>query len=157
MPADELAALYHKCWKIETAYDEMKTHLLGSGALLRSKTPELAHQEFGGLMLAHYAVRRLTHEAAQRVGDDPDRLSFQHATYVVRRLIHPGAFPPRGETSNDGGDVLGEILEERVASSRGRTRPRGIQRKMSGYPIRARGPLSRRIRDRIPELCPIFP
>ena len=96
-PADELAALYHERWEIETAYDEVKTHLLGPGALLRSKTPELARQEFEGLMLAHYAVRRLIHEAAQRVGEDPDRLSFQHATHVVRRrLIHPGAFPPEG-------------------------------------------------------------
>lgn len=36
-----------------------------------------------------------------------------------------------------------EILEERVASSRGRSRPRGVKRKMSGYKLRARGALSR--------------
>jgi len=33
---------------------------------------------------------------------------------------------------------LDEILEERVASSRGRQIPRGVKRKMSGYPLRPR-------------------
>jgi hypothetical protein len=36
--------------------------------------------------------------------------------------------------------VLDEILEERVASSRGRQVPRGVKRKMSVYPLRPRTP-----------------
>jgi hypothetical protein len=36
--------------------------------------------------------------------------------------------------------VLDEILEERVASSRGRRVPRGVKRKMSGYQLRSRAP-----------------
>ncbi len=36
--------------------------------------------------------------------------------------------------------VLDEILEERAASSRGRQVPRGVKRKMSGYPLRPRTP-----------------
>jgi hypothetical protein len=38
--------------------------------------------------------------------------------------------------------VLDEILEERVASSRGRRVPRGLKRKMSGYKLRPRSPQS---------------
>ena len=38
-PAAELAAPYHERWEIETAHDEVKTHLLGPEASLRSKTP----------------------------------------------------------------------------------------------------------------------
>jgi len=34
--------------------------------------------------------------------------------------------------------VLDEIAEERVVSSRGRHIPRGVKQKMSNYPIRAR-------------------
>jgi len=34
--------------------------------------------------------------------------------------------------------VLGEILQERVASSRGRRNPRGVKRKMSSFPLRPR-------------------
>ena len=36
--------------------------------------------------------------------------------------------------------MLDEILEERVASSRGRQVPRGVKRKMSNYKLRPRTP-----------------
>lgn len=36
--------------------------------------------------------------------------------------------------------VLDEILEERVVSSRGKRNKRGVKRKMSNYPIRAKAP-----------------
>ena len=96
-PATELAALYHERWESENAYDEVKTHLLGPGTLLRSKTPDLVRQEVDGLMLAYYAVRRLIHAAARQADEDPDRLSFVHAVRVIRRRIqNPGAFSPGG-------------------------------------------------------------
>jgi Insertion element 4 transposase N-terminal/Transposase DDE domain len=86
-PAAELAALYHERWEIEGALDELKTHLRGARVILRSKTPELVRQEFWGLLLAHFAVRGLMHEAALRADEDPDRLSFSHAVRVVRRKL----------------------------------------------------------------------
>lgn len=99
-PAAELAALYHERWEIETALDELKTHLRGSRIVMRSKTPDLVKQEFYGLMMAHYAVRGLMHEAALKAGEDPDRLSFLHAVRVVRRKIARFAsIPPSGQES----------------------------------------------------------
>jgi hypothetical protein len=86
-PATELAALYHERWEIETALDEFKTHLRGAKIVLRSKKPDLVRQEFYGLMMAHFAVRKLMHEAAIRANVDPDELSFVHAVRVVRRKI----------------------------------------------------------------------
>ncbi len=44
-------------------------------------------QEFWGLLLAHFAVRGLMHEAALRAEVDPDRLSFLYAVRVVRRKL----------------------------------------------------------------------
>lgn len=94
-PAKELAALYHERWEIETALDELKTHLRGSKIVLRSKKPDLVRQEFYGLMMAHFAVRGLMHEAALKADEDPDRLSFIHAVRVVRRKLPLlSAFPP---------------------------------------------------------------
>jgi hypothetical protein len=84
-PAAELAALYHERWEIEGALAELKTRLRGARVVLRSKAPELVRQEFWGLLLAHFAVRGLMHEAALRADEDPDRLSFSHAVRVVRR------------------------------------------------------------------------
>ncbi len=86
-PAEELAQLYQQRWEIETAFDELKTHLRGSRMCLRSKTPELVRQEFYGLMLAHFAVRGLMHEAAQKANVDPDELSFTHSLRVLRRTL----------------------------------------------------------------------
>jgi hypothetical protein len=96
-PATELAALYHDRWEIETALDELKTHLRGARIVLRSKTPDLVRQEFYGLLMAHFAIRGLMHEAALHSGEDPDRLSFLHAVRVVRRKMAAfGAIPPSG-------------------------------------------------------------
>jgi hypothetical protein len=96
-PAAELAALYHERWEIETAFDELKTHLRGARIVLRSKTPELVRQELYGLLLAHFAIRALMHEAALKGGEDPDRLSFLHAVRVVRRRLSTWhAIPPSG-------------------------------------------------------------
>jgi hypothetical protein len=97
-PAEELAALYHERWEIETAFDELKTHLRGAKIVLRSKTPDLVRQEFFGLMMAHFAIRGLMHEAALKADQDPDRLSFLHAVRVVRRKLHLyAAIPPSAE------------------------------------------------------------
>jgi len=99
-PAQELAALYHERWEIETALDELKTHLRGARIVLRSKTPDLVRQEFYGLLMAHFAVRALMHEAALKANVDPDRLSFVHAVRVVRRKLPAfNAIPPCAEES----------------------------------------------------------
>ena len=63
--------------------------------VLRSKTPDLVRQEFYGLMMAHFAIRGLMHEAALKADEDPDRLSFLHAVRVIRRkLPRFAAIPP---------------------------------------------------------------
>jgi hypothetical protein len=86
-PAEELAALYHERWEFETALDEFKTHMRGARTVLRSQTPELLKQEVYGLLLAHFALRGLMHEAALAAGRDPDRISFTHTVNVVRRTL----------------------------------------------------------------------
>jgi len=97
-PAAELAALYHERWEIETALDELKTHLRGAQIVLRSKTPELVRQEFFGLLMAHFAIRGLMHEAALKAHEDPDRISFLHSVRVVqRRMARYNAIPPSAE------------------------------------------------------------
>ena len=127
-PAAELAAHDHERREIATAHDEVKTNLPGSEARLRSKMPDLLLQELHGLMLARFAVRRLIHEAAGSVGEDPDRLSFLHAVRVVgRRTIHL-----RASLRSGGNPLKRDILEERAISSRGQ-----VKRKMSTFGYRA--------------------
>ena len=84
-PAAELAALYPERWEIESALDELKTHQRGPRAVLRSKSPEGVLQEVYGLLLTHYAIRRVMHDAALSAGIDPDRLSFVRSLRAARR------------------------------------------------------------------------
>ena len=98
--AEELARLYHERWQIETAFDELKTHTRGPRVVLRSKTPDLVLQEFYGLLLAHYAVRSIMHEAALKAEIDPDDLSFVHSIRVIRRdILGSGSFPPSADSA----------------------------------------------------------
>jgi hypothetical protein len=97
--ARELAALYHERWEIETAFGELKTYLRGSKIVLRSKTPDLVLQEIYGLLMAHFAIRGIMHEAALKATEDPDRLSFIHAVRVLRRKTAVfGGVPPSEES-----------------------------------------------------------
>lgn len=94
-PALELAKLYSERWTIETAIDELKTHLRGSKVVLRSKLPELVRQDVFGLLLAHFGVRFVMHDAALSEDIAADELSFVHTLRVVhRKLPWFVSFPP---------------------------------------------------------------
>ena len=94
-PALELARLYSERWTIETAFDEIKTHLRGTNIVLRSKLPELVRQDIFGLLLAHYGVRFVMHDAALSEDISTDELSFVHTLRVVhRKLPWFVSFPP---------------------------------------------------------------
>jgi hypothetical protein len=133
-PAAELATLYHERWEMETAFDEVKTHLRGGQRVLRSKTPELVRQEAWGFLLAHFAVRALMHEAALGAlprARDPDTLSFTHALRVTRRTLpHVAAIPPSGpraSTARAPDDSRGTPSRTRQLKSR----PRGPARRQA--------------------------
>jgi len=94
-PALELARLYSERWTIETAFDEIKTHLRGSKVVLRSKVPDLVRQDVFGLLLAHYGVRFVMHDAALSEDISTEELSFVHTLRVVhRKLPWFVSFPP---------------------------------------------------------------
>ena len=99
--ACELAALYHERWEIEAALDELKTHLRGAQVTLRSKKQDLVRQEFWGLLLTHFALRGLMHEAALKADEDPDKLSFIPAVRVVRRKLPAFVAAPPGDEGSD--------------------------------------------------------
>jgi hypothetical protein len=93
-PAVELAALYHQRWEIELALDEIQTHQMGRPRVLRSRSPEMVRQEIWALLLTHYAIRHLMHEAADDAEIDLDRVSFMRSLRVIRRQVtDQAAFP----------------------------------------------------------------
>ncbi len=47
----------------------------------------MVRQEIWGILLTHYAIRHLMHEAADTADIDPDRLSFIRSLRLIRRHI----------------------------------------------------------------------
>jgi hypothetical protein len=91
----DLAAAHHQRWEFEIALDEIETHQIAHSRVLRSKSPQMVRQEIWGILLAHYAIRALTVEAAHDADIDPDRLSFIRSLRVIRREADGSAdFPP---------------------------------------------------------------
>lgn len=94
-PGREMAALYHERWEVEGVFDELKTRLRAHSTVLRSKTPDLVQQELWGLLLTHFAIRKLRVQAAVPRALDPDRLSFTHVVRVIKRKMpQAAAIPP---------------------------------------------------------------
>jgi hypothetical protein len=83
--ADELAAAYHQRWEEETANDQLKTHLRGPGRVLRSRLPDLVHQEIWAYLIVHHAISALTAKASAAADLDPDSISFAKALRLIRR------------------------------------------------------------------------
>jgi hypothetical protein len=93
-PATEVAALYHRRWETETVVDELKTEQRGARMTLRSKTPDVVHQELFALMLAHNLARMEMAEVASLLGVEPTRISFHRAVAAIAHHLHNAAAAP---------------------------------------------------------------
>lgn len=140
-PASEIVALYHERWELEIGFDELKTHTLERAETLRSKAPERILQELWGLAIAYNLVRLEMAHVAERLRLPPSRLSYRHSLMLIRSfllsawLASPGVLPRRLHALHCDLSLL--VLPER----RGRSFPRVVKIKMSGYrkkPIRKR-------------------
>ena len=83
--AEELAAGYYQRWEQETGHDQLKTHLRGPGRVLRSRLPDLVHQEIWSYLIVHHAISDLIAAASDAADLDPDRISFAKAVRMIRR------------------------------------------------------------------------
>ncbi len=131
-PATTLVVLYHERWEEELTLDEFKTHQR-ERPVLRSQTPAGVVQEVYGLLLAHYLVRVLMHEAAATQNLDPRRLSFT-ATLKILRCRLPECPASSRSRRRWYHRLVQEIAEETLEPRRNRVNPRVIKRKMSKWP-----------------------
>src|SRR3954454_13458769 len=130
LPAHEAPLVYHERWEEELAFDEIKTHLSARAVPIRSKTPAGVVQEIYGLMLAHYVVRRVMHDAVVVAGQDPDRLSFTDSLRVLQCQLPES---PHIDTGTWYQRLLREVRRQQLRPRRDRWYPRVIKRKMSNW------------------------
>jgi hypothetical protein len=130
LPAAEAPVVYHQRWEQELAFDELKTHLSGRDVPIRSKTPAGVVQEVYGLVLAHYLIRRVIHDAAVAASADPDRVSFAGTLRVLWCRLPESPTAPAADWYRE---LLREVRRQRLRARRERWYPRVIKRKMSNW------------------------
>jgi hypothetical protein len=135
-PALDLACAYHERWEIELVIDEIDTHQRLTGRPLRSLKPVGVIQELYALLIAHYALRALMHQAALHAAVDPDRISFVHALEVLRdaiaefQMTAPHLLPDLFKR------LWRDIARYPLPKRRHRTNPRVVKRKMSKFRLK---------------------
>jgi hypothetical protein len=78
-------SIYHRRWKIETTFSELKVRQ--GLSKLKGRTPGTIDYEIASHVLLYLMVRWLMVEAAEAHGLDPSRLSFTEALREVRTMI----------------------------------------------------------------------
>jgi hypothetical protein len=135
-PAVDLVCLYHERWESELVVDETDTHQRLAGRPLRSHKPEGVRQELYALLIAHFAIRVLMHEAALQAGIDPDRLSFVHAVRVLHEAIPEFQMVAPAERPHLYARLLHDIAAGCLPVRRLRSNPRVVKRKMSNFRLK---------------------
>jgi hypothetical protein len=135
-PALDLAYAYHERWEIELVIDEVDTHQRLAGRPLRSLKPVDVIQEPYALVIAHYAIRFLMHEAALQTRLDPDRLSFVHALRVIQDAVPEFQMVAHDQLSLLYARLLQDIADGRLPERRLRSNPRVVKRKMSKFRLK---------------------
>lgn len=135
-PALDLAWAYHERWEIEVTIDEVDTHQRLVGHPLRSLKPVGVIQELFGLLIAHYAIRFLMHEAALQAGVDPDQVSFVHALNVIQGAIPEFQMTTPEQLPQLYTRLLRDIVDKLLPERRLRSNPRVVKRKMSNFRLK---------------------
>ncbi|MGH3460114.1 MAG: IS4 family transposase [Kribbellaceae bacterium] len=135
-PAEEIMALYHQRWEIETAYFELKSTILG-GRVLRARIPTGVTQEIYALLVTYQALRLAISDATLTRPDvDPDRGSFTIAINTARDQLTAarGVITDAASAAVDLVGVIGrQVLNHLMPPRRSRSNPRVVKRAISVY------------------------
>ena len=135
-PARELIVLYHERWEVEITLDEVKVHQRLLPKPLRSLRPVGVIQELYALLLAHFVVRFVMHQAGLAYRLDPDRLSFVESLRLIRAAIPEFQLVDPLLHDRLWRRLLRDIVCHILPSRRNRTNPRVVKRKMSNFKLK---------------------
>lgn len=133
-PAEEIARLYGRRWKIELWFRDIKTSM--GMEVLRCKSPEMVHKELEMFFIAYNLIRCLMVEAAV-VHDVPlERLSFKGTVDASRQMSVALA---QARSKKKQKELMNRLLEiiarDRVPDRPGRREPRAVKRRPKPYPL----------------------
>jgi Transposase DDE domain len=133
-PAEQLAALYARRWRLELCLRDLKTTL--GMEQLRCKTPEMAEKELLAYLVAHNLVRCLIAEAVAVHHVELERVSFKGSLDALRQFSDAiGRAPNRNLRRQLWEELLLTLARDLVPLRPNRTEPRAVKRRPKPYPL----------------------
>jgi hypothetical protein len=133
-PAEELAALYGRRWRLELCLRDVKTTL--GLELLRCQSPAMARKEVLAYLIAHNLVRCVMAEAARVHDAALDRLSFKGTLDALRQYSAAIARARSRRLRRQlWRDLLVTLVRDAVPWRPNRREPRALKRRPKPYPL----------------------
>jgi Transposase DDE domain len=133
-PAEELARLYARRWRIELWFRDLKTSL--GMEVLRCKSPKLVHKELEMFFIAYNLIRGLMAQAVALYDVPMERLSFKGTVDSVRQFsIAMAQAPSRKKQKQLIAHLLEILARDQVPDRPGRREPRAVKRRPKPYPL----------------------
>ncbi|HEX4273054.1 MAG TPA: IS4 family transposase [Rhizomicrobium sp.] len=133
-PAEELAALYARRWRLELCLRDLKTTM--GMEVLRGKSPDLAEKELLACLAAHNLVRCVMAEAVAQHQVDLERVSFKGSVDALRQYSEAiGKARNRKLRRQLWADLLSNLACDLVRHRPNRTEPRAVKRRPKPFPL----------------------
>lgn len=133
-PAEELARLYAKRWRIELWFRDLKTSM--GMEVLRCQSPKMVHKEVEMFFIAYNLIRALMADAAAAHEAPVERLSFKGAVDTLRQFSLAIAQARSKKRQNQ---LLALMLEtiarDQLPERPGRREPRAVKRRPKPYQL----------------------
>ena len=133
-PAQDIAQLYLRRWKIELWFRDIKTSL--GMEVLRCQTPQMVHKELEMFLIAYNFIRCLMVQAGTTNHATLDRLSFKGAVDSIRPFSLAMA---QARSKNKQNHLILELLEviarDEVPNRPERLEPRAVKRRPKSYQL----------------------
>jgi len=111
---------------------------LGLGCSRFVDLAELERQEFWGLLLAHYLMRKMMAQAAGERGIDPETLSYDRSIEIIKSAQGCPTLETSKRVRNaEQANAISRIGEAKTVSGRGTSKERTIRKKpRPSFPVR---------------------
>ena len=131
-PAEELAELYLKRWRIELWFDDIKTSMQMD--VLRCRKPKMIEKELVMHLIAYNMVRLVMQAAALNHGQAPESMSFKGTVDRIKQWAWSIIFAHSANQRQQMYDKLLEsIAEDPVVTRPHRYEPRVVKRRAKAY------------------------
>jgi hypothetical protein len=131
-PAQEIAQLYLRRWKIELWFRDIKTSM--GMEVLRCKSPQMVHKELEMFFIAHNLIRCLMTQAGADNGVSLDRMSFKGTVDSVQQFsLVIAQARSRKKQQRLIKELLKVIARDEVPDRPNRCEPRAVKRRPKPY------------------------